>query len=731
MRPKSIPSAIRPLCAAAALFCALLCAAVPNPAVVARGDYNVPPRWRIQPIQGRDFNTVLSTRFSNQGDYWQAILLPGVFRPLDEEAPFIRELAGSPLFQNSGMSVEPSFQLDDWSSMEPYNKGEAFTTGKMLGASERQAADAFAGRNAPLIVRDWAPRPFPMKMNSDSFVFSREDYERFLAAHPNFLTFDMGEWDNEYINLHYYLDIYQKLGKVSEETAARIKADFLPATTNEEYVARLQKAFERKKALYFGDAKRLSFMNAGWNLAHLAAYWGAGMVTLETSNSGGGETYYRWQVGMAYTRGAARQYGIPWMWYIASCLNGYTADSKWVSSYEPGFDSNNGVGPSWLNRCFYLAYYGGANLMELEHWYLKILAKSREDDKDFRLSRIGEHFINFRKFAEANPDRGTPYTPIALLAPFRQAYPQWGGNPWGGAKPYTRDDFALDAFWATLIPAYDRVPALKRGEQGALFNSPYGDLVDVVIPDAPEARDLANVLEGYKVVIVAGDIDANTQAPAALEAYVRHGGTLVLDATRLDRLLPAAAAGLRRTPALKPLAGHDGYLCQQVHPDGAQVLLQAEDGAPVFTLHRHGQGNVLVCCVPDWVPSMTADSISHTRRGILTFPFIRQALEWIVADVLPFRVEGDIQYGATRTADGFIVYLINNRGVTKMADTPETVDEGAAAEVALSWTAAAGVTAAEELRGGEALAIDGQALRVTVPPGDVRVVRLHGSFPPR
>lgn len=691
--------------------------------IVSRTDYDISPYWQPKVIQGKDFWPILCARFSNQGRYWQGILLPGVFRPLESEVESIRNFSKYPAFVNAAMSVEPAFQIPKFDNMKEYNNGKVFKVQDMLGKEERMSADAPFKRSQPMLVRDWAPRPFPFKLTAKSYKYDKAEAEEWLKNHPNFVTFDMGEWDNEYINLASYLNIYRKLNKIDDATAKIIQADFPTATTKDQFVARMKKAFDRKTSLYFGDPSRLSFMHAGWNVGHLAAYWGAGLITLETSNSGGGDTYYRWQVGMSFARGAARQYSIPWTWYIASCINGYTAAGKWVSSYEPGFDSNNGVGPSWLKRCFYLAYYAGANLMELEHWYLKVLAVDKDNPGNYKLSRIGKHYVEFSDFARANPDRGVPYTPIALLVPFNQGYPQWGGNGFSSAKPYTRNDFALDAFWATIVPAYDRDPALRRGEQGALFNSPYGDLFDVVIPDAPEPGNFADVLKGYKAAIVAGDVKVTPELTKNLTNYVKNGGTLLLHAGQLNKIIPAKTAGLHVTPSYVRENNHIFLRC---YLDGAAALLKNKDNVPLLTVRRFGKGNIVVACADSWVPNMNAKSISETRRGILKFPFIQDVLARLTAQTVPFKVKGEIQFGINKTKDGWIVYLINNKGVTKMADTAEKVDNSATADVSVSWNTLK-IAECTDLRNGAKVAINNNTATVKVLPGDVTILKFKNK----
>lgn len=41
---------------------------------------------------------------------------------------------------------------------------------------------------------------------------------------------------------------------------------------------------------------------------------------------------------------------------------------------------------------------------------------------------------------------------------------------------------------------------------------------------------------------------------------------------------------------------------------------------------------------------------------------------------MPVSVMGDVQWGVNRTRTGWLLYLINNRGVVKFVDTPEEID---------------------------------------------------------
>jgi len=93
--------------------------------------------------------------------------------------------------------------------------------------------------------------------------------------------------------------------------------------------------------------------------------------------------------------------------------------------------------------------------------------------------------------------------------------------------------------------------------------------------------------------------------------------------------------------------------------------------------------------------------------------------------VLPLDVRGDIEYGLCRVPDGWWVYLINNKGVTKYAMTPEELDPAGTSTVTLNLRTLP-VSSATELRADKPLTVDQSrnAVSLDVGPGDIRIVHL-------
>ena len=695
--------------------------------LVERTDHQISPYWNTKPLRGKNFRTCLNIRGIEWGKGWHGILLPGVFRSEDQDHQLIRNLSGLPMFRDADIAIGPIRQthgnLFRLNEIDKFNKGGEVT---VSGIVEPDAEKCFSklDRNGRMVSFNWwDARPFAFKVRRESYRADKAGFEQWLKAHPEFACFSVEEWDNEMICLEWYLSNYLKRKLISPELAKEVQKDFPVAYTKDEFIGRMNRIFCRLRSFYFEHPERLSFLHCGWNVGHLAADWGAGMIGLETSNSGNRKNYHRWQTGMSFIRGASRQYGVPWRWYIARYFNGWTSKGKWVNNCASSLDSDRGVGCSWLDRCFYLAYFSGAGQVEVEHWYNAMLAKVPGKPGAFQLSRIGKKYQDFYTFTKKYPERGIAYTPIALLVPYNQGYPQWGGNAWSRCS-YTRGDFMLDAFWATILPAHDHEKALRNGEQGALFNSPYGDLFDVVNPDTPVgSKAIADYLNAYKVANLLGDIRLDSAVVKRLTDYVRNGGTLVLNVKQLTSLFPTEFAGIKRSGRNYSLKEYPGYEAESVTLSGAKVLEKSKDGVPLLTANRYGKGKVILSCVDSWVPALTAKSSEDTQQGRIHFPLIRDLLGRLTAETIPFRISGNIQYGLNRTKSGWLIYLINNRGVTKMADTAEVFDPGAAASVEICGNGCS-VKNAMELRTDSRLSVSDNKIKMTVPAGDVRVLEI-------
>jgi len=97
---------------------------------------------------------------------------------------------------------------------------------------------------------------------------------------------------------------------------------------------------------------------------------------------------------------------------------------------------------------------------------------------------------------------------------------------------------------------------------------------------------------------------------------------------------------------------------------------------------------------------------------------------------LPFRIEGDVQSLVNRTPTGWLLMVVNNRGITKAlhVDRAEAVDPAATQRVGVACRGR--VAAATELIDGDQLRLErsedgGQILRFDLPPGEIRLIAIE------
>jgi hypothetical protein len=106
-------------------------------------------------------------------------------------------------------------------------------------------------------------------------------------------------------------------------------------------------------------------------------------------------------------------------------------------------------------------------------------------------------------------------------------------------------------------------------------------------------------------------------------------------------------------------------------------------------------------------------------------PLVELLMRPVVKEVLPIAVQGDVEYGLNRVPDGWWVYLINNRGVTKYTSTPEEFDPAQTAKVTLDLRSLR-VRSVCELRADRPVSMEQgkNAVTVDVGPGDIRILKI-------
>ena len=98
-------------------------------------------------------------------------------------------------------------------------------------------------------------------------------------------------------------------------------------------------------------------------------------------------------------------------------------------------------------------------------------------------------------------------------------------------------------------------------------------------------------------------------------------------------------------------------------------------------------------------------------------------MEGLQRDLFPFAVEGDCQYGANKTEKGWWLWVFNNKGVRKFADTFETIDHSRDAEIAVRFTHAASAPV-KELVSGKNVPVSDGCFTFSIPAGDFAIFEI-------
>jgi hypothetical protein len=437
--------------------------------------------------------------------------------------------------------------------------------------------------------------------------------------------------------------------------------------------------------------------NGHYCYQHYGCEWGCDLVGSEV-----GENINSIQTHIAFTRGAARQYGKPWLMDFSSWYGPSIFDEDPRRTWGENSGPTHGHSLSLHLRTYFVSYMAGANVVVAEGGSINCF-KSQEPGPDgtLPLSTLGEKAAYFYRFTRRHPDRGVPYAPVALLLPFDHGiYPGFGKKLAWNAFPYTHGDQRILDALNVLFPGSlgdpeqperpDRQPGnpawkdpdYMHTESLRLVRSPYGDIVDVLLSNAqPE------VLNSYPVLLLAGEYAPDQAFAERLTRYVEKGGILLIDqADQRNGIFPTALVSRLPSP-----------------PPGG------------YARFRMGRGAIVV------VASSNPGHPTTERPLAKVMSQVRQEL-------VPLEVSGRVETLYNRTKDGWLVTLVNNEGVTKTFRDPVVVDASATQSVSIT-SRGKSIRQAVLWGADNDEQLSPKNISVSVPPGEVRIVQIasHGS----
>ena len=229
-------------------------------------------------------------------------------------------------------------------------------------------------------------------------------------------------------------------------------------------------------------------------LAHLFHEMGANVVGYEED-----ATNIHVPMRIAFERGAARQYGGGWINYASGNFGdacNYFSQQHMPRGAGSWFHSKyavtDGVSACWYRKLYYLNYLGGASAIYWEQSLANQWILPGPGKHPIELSPFGRATEEFQQFVDRLPDRGEPYTPIALLLSYGHGYERVNYR----CKmlhffPENENDVELrelfNVFWHPIaqLEGQPTAPDVQSMPSGV-----YGDIFDVLVDRPTRQRDL-------------------------------------------------------------------------------------------------------------------------------------------------------------------------------------------------------------------------------------------------
>jgi hypothetical protein len=497
------------------------------------------------------------------------------------------------------------------------------------------------------------------------------------------------------------------------------------------------------------------------SFAHALTEWGVRLLGLETA-----AVQPMFAMRIAFTRGAARQYGAAFLYYHApnfgDTATTFTKQQNFAGPdnfFHSRYGATMGPSLSWYRKSYYLYYMSGASAIYLEQGFDQFF-KPGPGEHDFQLNPLGNITDEFMRFAEKHPDRGAPYTPVAFLLDPAHGwemtdYPQWPFE----VSQINRSDRALrELFGVAYYPGLVVEGEPATGDRQAFVSGIFGDIFDVLVASSSQnikPRDVDSApldeaqrfkespnlrltlagsrptspLDNYRAVVLGGRIDLSDEWADKVADYVLNGGTIVLNAVQVKNLsekligvrLTGDSAETDNAHCLSPGEAPQNlrgqlFRYEKVELKGAQSLITSDNGDPLVTLNKVGKGTVVFASLPDL--------LGEDER---ITPFAAHMLAHVFADATPIKISGDVEYLMNRTENGWVVTLFNNNGVFKPQQGLAQVDRSAYLTASISLADRQMQKAIDWMneRSVEVKRQNGQnSVTVSIAPGGVAIVEL-------
>jgi len=544
--------------------------------------------------------------------------------------------------------------------MRERHLGNAFDPGPAAVASSRPLFDYLATLGWPVIL--YPPEGGQMQVKGGASVVGPADEEaiRLLDRAGIFSAIQLGEWGYHFHQLQSDEGWWRAVLGADFEAKA---GDFFKPATQRGYdpiPKTRRECFDQLRDYYLWHRQakggRLISVTGHSHYEAYAAEWGTSVVGLEV-----GENIGFTQSKFAFTRGAARQWNLPWSvqmspWFGNAVTTRGPLDTSGATA--TGLDAGHSL--SLAVRVWRHAWFAGAALVTPENSFNIFFEESKAP---WKLTPHGEAAAKAFQFMRAH-DRGTPHTPLLVVLDHLAGYAPYHGRTFGILPRTPGDQEIFDLLERQLYFSPARLPIPgnpSNPEAGYLHPTPFGELCDVMLSTAPGA-----VMRRHPVILLAGEMEFSKFFVHELLTAAQGGSKILLHPRHVEALGPENFKRLRQAGSVEVLA----------------VWQNPATGRPA--------------------------AISQER------------LRQIESDTMPIAVEGDpVQYQINRNQAGWVVELVNNDGVVKEGRKPAVIHPQVVARVKLTprfaWKAAT------EWETGAPLP-KGDEVRMEIPPGESRFV---------
>ncbi len=412
-----------------------------------------------------------------------------------------------------------------------------------------------------------------------------------------------------------------------------------PTSKREAYEYMMEYVVDRTSRINNNLRPWMSF-NGHYPYHHYAAEYGFDEIGSEI-----GENMESYQMILAFNRGAARQYQLPWFLDFSAWYGpGLTEFNDPLIWQEYG-GVNNGHSMSMFRRSYFMSYMSGTSRLIAEGGHNNLFFVRQFNENGLMpLTPLGEIGREIAHFAKNHTDRGIPYTPVALYL-----------DEYHGTMGFNRIKKTFDTFRLSRGDkmTYELLDILFPGgwddrlrEKCQLVNNEYGDIFDVILQNAT-----AETLSSYPVILMSGEIYLDDVERSRLIDYVRDGGTVIANSAYLDSL-NSDLIGRGSSQLLNIRLGEQ-----------PKVVRYAEEG--------YGEGGNFILYGNDYNPNLLQPILRELLHHLS--PFSLSSSGPIGSKQGGWGSPVHIQSMINRNSNGWVLTLINNDGVTKKHHDPPEI----------------------------------------------------------